>query len=65
MTHIEPKRVVVARSQTEATRNTIKKIAYYTAREATGARREAAVEHCRKLGVDHTAPTFAEAVKQT
>jgi len=43
-----------------ATLLAIKKIAYYTARSAKGQRRKDAIEHCRELGVNYEAPTFAE-----
>jgi len=47
------------------TQEAICKIAYYTARDAKGQRKQDAVAHCRKLGIDPTAPTFADAVKCT
>ena len=45
-----------------ATANAIKRIAYFTATQSKGQRQKDAIAHCKQLGVDHTAKTFAEAI---
>lgn len=57
---LEGEETMFANSKTQ---DAIKKIAYYTARDAKGKRKQDAIAHCKKLGVDYTAPSFAEAVK--
>lgn len=52
----------VTETQKAATSLAIKKIAYYTAKEAKGQRKQDAIEHCKQLGVDPTAKTFADAI---
>jgi len=37
----------------------IRKIAYYTAKQAKGKRQQDAIAHCKQLGVNHKAPSFA------
>ena len=51
----------VTERQKQATSAAIQRIAYYTAREATGKRQRDAIAHCERLGIDYTAGTFAEA----
>jgi hypothetical protein len=50
----------ITQSQKTATQLAIKKIAYYTAVQCKGEKRQAAIKHCQELGVDHNAPTFEQ-----
>ena len=46
----------VTPSMRKATEQAIRRIAWHTANLAKGAKREAALDHCRRLGIDPSQP---------
>jgi hypothetical protein len=47
---------VVTPNMRRATEQAIQRIAWYTANFAKGAKREAAITHCKRLGIDPNQP---------